>query len=133
MAPGSLGLFFSDSLLAAQHRVYLRVIPACVKQISNKEGSSTEENGREEIPTRANTGSCISDHISRDSLWKHPEILGINGGSVWPPPFGSVLAPLAHSPAASMFTVFSYYFSFCKPVSEYVITNNSVKIPGGRE
>ena len=46
MAPGSLGLsFFSDSLLAAQHNVYLTELLLLVsKQISNKEGSSTEKN-----------------------------------------------------------------------------------------
>ena len=46
VAPGSLGLsFFSDSLLAAQHNVYLTELLLLVsKQISNKEGSSTEKN-----------------------------------------------------------------------------------------
>lgn len=39
-------------------------------------------------------------------------------------------APLAHSPVASMFTVFITIFSFAKPVSEYNPIIQS-KIPGG--
>ena len=114
VAPGFLGLsFFSDNLLAAQHNVYLTELLLFVsKQISNKEGSSTEENEGTD-PTRANTGSCISDHISRDSLWKHREILGINGGSVWHP-FGSVLCSFSTLSSCKHVHCFHYYFFFCK-------------------
>lgn len=122
MAPGSLGLFFSDSLLAAQHSVYLTELLLLVsKQISNKEGSSTEENeGNRSQPEQTQEAAFLITFLETvfGSIQRYLVLMEAVCGLLLLVLF---FAPLAHSPAASMFTVFLIIFSFAKPVSEYVI------------
>lgn len=113
-------------------RLSYRITPVCVK--TNKQQERIQHRGKwtERIPPRADIGSCISDHISGDSLWKHREILGIKGGSVWPPPSGSVLCSFSTLCSCSPVRCFPYYFFLCK-TSVWIRYNPIIqsKIPGG--
>ena len=82
---------FLDSLLAAQHSVYLtESLLFMSKHMSNKKGSSTEENERSgSHPEQTQEAAFLSTFL--ETVWRHREILGVSGGGVWPHPSGSVL------------------------------------------